>query len=135
MKKLLSVLLVVCLMMGICVTASAAVETYDLSDATKTSALTISSGKATCTSRFVGSDSTVKSVKITQTLEKFSFLWFWDVVGGEWNKTSNTSYSTFVNTKSGLTSGTYRVKSVFTVTMKTGQVETVTVYSAEKKIA
>ena len=44
MKKLLSVLLVVCIMMGICVTASAdAADTYDLNNATKASAGTAAS--------------------------------------------------------------------------------------------
>ena len=34
-----------------------------------------------------------------------------------------------------IASGTYRVKSVFTVTTTSGQTETVTVYSAEKTIS
>lgn len=135
MKKIISVLLVVCIMMGICVTASAAaVDTYDLTGATKSSALVISSGKATCISTFISTDTSIKSIKIEQTLEKFSFLWFWDSIG-QWNRTSYASTSTLSNAKSGLTSGTYRLKSVFTVTMKNGQKESVTVYSAEKKIA
>lgn len=75
------------------------------------------------------------SVKITQSLEKHSFLWFWDTVGGEWTTNSKKSSVSFTNYKSGLASGTYRVKSVFTVTTTSGQTETVTVYSAEKTIS
>lgn len=53
MKKFVSILLAVCIMMGICVTASAAAaDTYDLSTATKSCVLTISSGRADFTSRF-----------------------------------------------------------------------------------
>ena len=75
------------------------------------------------------------TVKITQSLEKHSFLWFWDTVGGEWTTNSKKSSVSFTNYKSGLASGTYRVKSVFTVTTTSGQTETVTVYSAEKTIS
>lgn len=136
MKKLLSVLLVVCIMMGICVTASAdAADTYDLSNATKASYLTIASNKATCTSRFVSTDSSIKDITIVATLEKFSFLWFWDSLR-EWNITYyDTSSGTLVNEMKNLTSGTYRLKSVFTVKYKNGKKESVTVYSTEKKIA
>lgn len=137
MKKFLSVLLVVCIMMGICVTASAStvVDTYDLSSATKTCTLTISSsGRAEFISRFYSSDTSIKCVRIDQTLEKFSFLWFWDSLG-TWNLTTYDSSASNANAKNGLTSGTYRVKSDFTVTYKNGQKETVTVYSSEKKVA
>lgn len=133
MKKIISVLLVVCLMMGVCVTASAAVETYDISDCTKISYLTITSGHATCTSKFVSTDSDIKSVKITQSLEKFAFLWFWNRVYEK--KAFHTSNSfTLINDYYGVESGTYRVKSVFTITMKSGKVETFTVYSSERKV-
>ena len=134
MKKLLSVLLVVCLMMGICVTASAATETYDLSSATKTSTLTISNGRANCISKFSSTDSNIRYVRFDQTLEKFSFLWFWDSIG-TWNLTTTKTSFTLGNAKSGLTSGTYRLKTVFTITFFNGQQETYTTYSAEKKIA
>ena len=70
-----------------------------------------------------------------QSLERHSFLWSWDTVGGSWTKTETNAVSvTFTNTKSGLTSGTYRVKSVFTVTLSNGTSETVTVYSNEVEI-
>ena len=47
----------------------------------------------------------------------------------------DTSSGTLVNEMKNLTSGTYRLKSVFTVKYKNGKKESVTVYSAEKKIA
>ena len=135
MKKFVSILLAVCIMMGICVTASAAAaDTYDLSTATKTCILTISSGRADFTSRFYDSDTSIKSVRIDQTLEKHSFLWFWDSLG-KWNLTTYDNTAIYSNAKRGLTSGTYRGKSDFTVTYNNGHKETVTVYSNEKKIA
>ncbi|MGN0683975.1 MAG: hypothetical protein ACI4JY_09895 [Oscillospiraceae bacterium] len=38
------------------------------------------------------------------------------------------------NSKSGLPSGTYWLKSVFTLTSSSGKTETVTIYSTEKSI-
>lgn len=38
------------------------------------------------------------------------------------------------NTKSGLDSGTYRLRTDFTVTSTSGSTETITVYSAEKTV-
>ena len=43
-------------------------------------------------------------------------------------------YASFTNTKSCLSSGSYRLKSVFTVIMSDGQTETVTVYSDTKTV-
>lgn len=135
MKKIISVLLVVCIMMGICVTASAAtVDTCDLSSATKTCILTISSGRADFTSTFYSTDTSIKCVRIDQTFEKHSFLWFWDSLS-KWNLTTYDNSTVYSNAKRGLTSGTYRVKSDFTVTYKNGNKETVTIYSNEQKIA
>ena len=37
-------------------------------------------------------------------------------------------------TQSGLESGTYRLKSTFTLTSSSGSVETITIYSTEKKV-
>lgn len=49
-------------------------------------------------------------------------------------KTVNDNSIRLLNAKSGLTSGTYRVKSVFTLTDKNGTTETIMVYSDDKKI-
>lgn len=94
--------------------------------------LSISGTTATCKSTFsVGS--TVKSITITQTLEK-STLWWWDEIN-TWEQSFNQSYVNCTNSQTSLSSGTYRVKSVFTVTATNGDTEAITVYSAEKKIA
>lgn len=75
------------------------------------------------------------SITVTQTLQKFWGLWIWnDVNGAEWTKTVNYSSTTLSSTKSGLDSGTYRVRSVFELTDTSGKTETITVYSEEKII-
>lgn len=96
--------------------------------------LEISGTTACCTSSTTGVD-TVK-ITIEQTLEKYSgWFWIWNSVdGASWTKTINSNSISMSNTKSGLSSGTYRLKSVFTLTSSSGKTETITIYSAEKSI-
>lgn len=91
--------------------------------------------QAQCVSQASG-DNAVK-ITVEQTLQKYSgWFWIWDNVdGASWTKTENRSSISLTNTKSGLTSGTYRVKSVFTLTDKNGKTETITVYSGEKTVS
>ncbi len=98
------------------------------------SELNIVGTTAECKSRADG-DNTVK-ITVVQTLEKYSgWFWFWNEVdGASWTKTVNSGYISFVNSKTGLSGGKYRVKSVFTLTDKNGKTETITVYSSEKSI-
>ena len=135
-KKIMAVLLVAVMCFSLfAVTVSAqGISTCDISSAAKQSILSISGTTATCKSSYQGT-ATVSKVVITQSLQKESIFWTWSTVGGEWTKTStNVANVSFTNTKSGLASGTYRVKSVFTVTLSDGTSETVTVYSAEVEI-
>lgn len=102
--------------------------------ANPTSNLSVSGKTAYCTS-VVGGKKTV-SITVEQTLEKYSG-WFaiWnDVDGAYWSKTFNQITISFSNTKSGLASGTYRLKSVFTLTNSSGKTETITIYSQEKSV-
>lgn len=71
-----------------------------------------------------------------QTLEKYSgWFWVWNNVDcAVWSKTVNSNSIRLVNTKSGLTSGKYRMKSVFTLTNKQGKTEKITVYSDERSV-
>lgn len=89
---------------------------------------------AYCTSYTSGTDTV--SITVEQTIEKYSgWFWIWNnVEGATWKKTVNSDSIFFSNTKSGLESGTYRLKSVFTLTNSSGKTETITVYSSEKKI-
>lgn len=71
-----------------------------------------------------------------KAIEKYSgWFWIWNSVdGASWTKTVNTNSISMSNSKSGLSSGTYRLKSVFTLTSSSGKTETITIYSTEKSI-
>ena len=98
MKKIVSILLIFSVIIALCLNVSAA-SVYDVGSFTKTSYLSITNGQATCKSSYSESNGNTASVKITQSLEKHSFLWFWDTVGGEWTTNSKKS-STLIKTKS-----------------------------------
>ena len=134
MKKMVSIILVVVMILTPITTVNASAaeySTYDLSSCNKTSALTISNSTATCRSVFLGS-ADVSKVKVEQHLQKKSLL-IWSNVSS-FSTTITGKNASFTNTKSSLSSGSYRLKSVFTVTMSDGQTETVTVYSDTKTI-
>lgn len=95
--------------------------------------LTICSSTANCRSSVDNSS----AVKITaeQYLQKQGFLWIWSTYdGAEWTKTVYTDSLAMSNTKTGLSSGKYRLKTIFTLTDKQGKTETITVYSDEKSV-
>ena len=76
------------------------------------------------------------SITVTQTLQKYCGLWIWnDVKDAKWTTTEDSDSISFSNSKGDLDSGTYRVKSVFTLTNIYGKSETTTVYSSEQKIS
>lgn len=106
---------------------------YEIAHKTE-SLLYIDGSTATCKS----SATSISAVKITveQTLQKKSYLLLWLPYDETsiWTKTVNTNVIYMSNTKSGLTSGTYRVKSVFTLTDKYGKTETITTYSTEETV-
>lgn len=133
LKKVITIILtaVLCFLL-ISVTAFAdGSSTYDISGAAKSSHIAISGSTATCTSTYEDAVA-VKSIKIVQSLEKHSYLWVWDTVGSAITKTeTDVANMSSTSIRTGITSGTYRVKSVFTVTLYDGTSETVTVYSQE----
>ena len=95
--------------------------------------LSINGSTATCKS-IANSNSAVK-ITAEQYLQKQGFLWIWSTYdGAEWTKTVNAPTISMSNTKSGLTSGKYRLKTIFTLTDKNGKTETITVYSNEKTV-
>ena len=75
MKKIVSILLIFSVIIALCLNVSAA-SVYDVGSFTKTSYLSITNGQATCKSSYSESNGNTASVKITQSLEKHSFLWF-----------------------------------------------------------
>lgn len=99
-----------------------------------TSRLDISGNTAYCNSKSSSGDAV--SISVEQTLEKYSgLLWIWNEVDdAKWSSSVNRNSITVYNSKSGLSSGKYRLKSVFTLTNSSGETETITVYSDEKSI-
>ncbi len=96
--------------------------------------LEIVGGIAECKSIAKGTDAI--SITVTQTLQKYWGLWIWeDVNGATWTETTDINFVCLYNTKSNLTSGTYRVKSTFVLTDANGKSETITIYSNEQKIS
>lgn len=105
---------------------------YEIADAPRSN-LSIVDRTAYCVSTTDGINAI--SITVTQTLQKHKVLWFWEgVSGAEWTGTNAYNSICLSNSKSGLDSGTYRVKSVFTLTDKNGKTETITIYSSEKKV-
>ena len=132
MKKIVSVILamLMCLVCSISVFA----ETRAVGSATRTSTLTISAATATCYSMYRDASGSTSKVVITQSLQKEGVFWTWSTCAGEWTKSTNGSSASLNNKVYNLESGTYRLKTVFTVTLSNGTSETVTVYSAQKTV-
>lgn len=140
MKKVISVLMCLLLCFTFSVTASAetiptktAQPYYEMAFIAE-SKLSINGTTAICESILRGDPNLIKIVAV-QTLEKQGFLWIWDTYDDtEWTNTVYTNTLTMSNTKNGLSSGKYRLKTVFTLTDKLGNTENITVYSDEKKV-
>lgn len=91
------------------------------------SVLDITNGTATCISE---ADSHAVTITVTHTLQKYWGLWIWnDVDDATWTETVNDGVVRLASTKSGISSGKYRLKSVFTLTDENGKTETITSYS------
>lgn len=96
------------------------------------SRVTISGTTATCYSSTRGNATTIS---ITQTLQvKKTTVWS-NVKNATWTKTVNANSITMRNFKYDLDSGTYRLKSEYTLTAKDGTTETITVYSLETSLS
>lgn len=94
------------------------------------SSLYIDSTTVTCTSVVTGGSSVTK-ITVTQTLQKEGFLWIYYTYDddSEWSTFTYNNIIHASNNKTGLTSGKYRLKSVFTLKSADGRSETITVYS------
>lgn len=96
--------------------------------------INISGTTASCQTQVDGRDD-VSTITVVQTLQKhWAFGIYNDVADAKWTKTVNSRKLTVSGTKSDLSSGTYQVKSVVTVTAKDGTSETFTIYSERKTI-
>lgn len=140
MRKVISILMSLLMCFSLSVTASAKtvstsiVQPYYEKAVDAWSNLSISGTTATYKSDVMG-DSDVVKIVAEQYLQKQGFLWIWTTYdGAEWTKTVYSNTLTMSNTKTGLSSGKYRLKTVFTLTDSQGETETITVYSDEKSV-
>ncbi len=92
--------------------------------------LVISGSNATCSCSANGTTD-IKSISVVMTLEKSGLFGIYSAV--KWTKTASGRSISLSGSVDNLSSGTYRVKAVFTVTMKDGSTETITEYSATEK--
>lgn len=140
MRKVISMLMCLLLCFSFSVTASAktiptntAQPYYEMVSKAE-SKLSINDTTATCESILRGDPDVVKIVA-EQYLQKQGFLWIWSTYDdAEWTKTVYTNSLAMSNTKTGLSSGKYRLKTIFTLTDKQGETETITVYSDKKSV-
>ena len=137
MKKLLSVLVSLAMLMGTSVTAYAdpepeipvepgIIEEYQYT-ASANSSLSISNNTATCKSVIRGFSSLATKIEITQTLQETFGGISWYYVAS-WNNTFYDWYAMYTNTKNPISSGNYRVKTVAKV-YSGSDYETITFYS------
>lgn len=106
-----------------------ATPNWDLT-ATASSTLYPDGNDVTCSSIITG-DTVVTSITIEQTLQKQGLFWIWAKPDNdsEWSTTVYKNGALFSNEKTGLESGKYRLKSVFTLKTDSGKSEKITIYS------
>ncbi len=137
MKRILSAILIGVMSISmLTVNASAHNNTQgmvvvkDVGGATKISSLSISSSTAYCDSTYSDDNKSIKSIRGEQTLEKKTASGSYSAVSGaRWIESSSSADLSMFHTKSGLSKGTYRLKTVFKATFNNGKTETTTVYS------
>lgn len=114
---------------------SGIITVQDVNGGAKGAVLTVTSTNVTCTSFMSQSGGSIKSIKGTQTLEKRNSSNSYSAVSGKtWTETTNSTYLCISESVSGLSAGTYRLKTVFTVTLSNGKTETTTVYSVARTV-
>lgn len=143
MKRFISILLSLIVALLTCLTASAsglyskndiATPYYEIA-INAYSSLSFSGKTASCASD-VNGEFIVTEIKIEQTLQKKGALWSWnDVPNASWTTIVKGTYGKVTKTKANLSSGTYRLETICTLTAKDGTTETITVYSNEKTIS
>jgi len=97
------------------------------------SLITVNGTTITCRSSVSGD-----AVEITcvTTLEKYWGLWIWnEVEDATWTDTVNSNRLSVRRYKYNAESGTYRLKSEFTLTNSKGESETITIYSQEDTVS
>lgn len=124
------------LIMSICclsiAVSASEIMPFDLYTNSCSSTLTISGTTATCKSNALGYANVTTKIVMKQTLQKKTSSKTWSEVNS-WNETDIGYKGSATNTQSNLSSGIYRLKTVFTV-YAGSDYETITKYSSEKTV-
>ena len=131
-KRILSILPVLVTLCVFCGITVSAVEPRYVYTTSLASYLTISNSKASCIST-VSANSTVTKISATQYLQKKNGSSWSTVSNGTWSDSSSCNSLTMSNSKSSLSTGTYRLKTVIKV-YSGSDYETITKYSSEKTV-
>lgn len=134
LKKIVSVVLifVLSIIAVSSVVSASEISIYTLYTSSCNSTLTTSGTTATCTSKATGYLGETTKIIFNQTLQKKSSSGAWNNFDS-WSETVYSYKGSVSNTKYSLSSGTYRLKTVFTVYAGTNS-EEITKYSSEKTI-
>ena len=134
LKKLVSVIcvIVVSVMCFGMIASAENIMPFTLYTNSASSTLTVSGKTATCKSTAVGYANVTTKIVMEQTLQKKTSSGDWSEVVS-WSETDTGYKGSATNTKSSLSSGTYRLKTVFTV-YAGNDYEVLTKYSAEKTV-
>ena len=133
-KKIMSLMLVCVISVFIFGSTVSAVQitTYSLYTYSTSSKLMASQTTAVCTSTAIGYSGETTKIVFNQTLQKKTSSGSWNNVDG-WSKTVYSYKGSVSNTKQGISSGTYRLKTVFKV-YAGSSFEEMTKYSTEETI-
>lgn len=134
MKKVFSILAALLLCFSLPVKASAStvefatVQPYYEIASKAESKLSINGTTAICESHADGDD--VVEITANQYLQRQGLFWAWTTYDdAKWSETVYTNKIDVSNTKTGLKSGKYRLKTDFILTDKYGKTEKITAYS------
>lgn len=135
LKKIISIMLCFVVIMSICTISASASELISVNYAytrSCSSDISVSNKTITAKSSVIGYNGTTTKVVIKQTLQKKTSSGIWTSAGSA-NSTTNSYRATLSKKYTGLSSGKYRLKSVFTVYAGNNS-ETITKYSSEKTV-
>ncbi len=135
LKKIISMMLCLVVIMSICSISASASDLISINYAYTYSCesnISVSNKTITAKSSVVGFNGTTTKIIIKQTLQKKTSSGTWTSAGTA-SSTTNGYRATLSKKYTGLSSGKYRLKSVFTVYAGNNS-ETITKYSSEKTV-
>ena len=135
LKKIISIMLCFVVIMSICTISASASDLISVNYAytrSCSSDIVVSNTTVTAKSTVMGYSGKTTKIVIKQTLQKKSSSGTWTTIGTSSN-TVNSHINVYSKKYTSLSSGKYRLKSVFTI-YSGNKSETITKYSSEKTV-